>query len=268
MVPGPVSATVCTLVLAWQVFSDTPVAVAANRDEALDRPSEPPERRDWDPAVVAPKDAEADGTWIGYNEHGVFAGITNRWLVDPPAAERSRGLLVRDALACRSAEDAAREVERAVERHSYDGFNLVLADENAAIYVEWDGRLSVDQFQPGVHVVVNVGADGRYAIPAHRPEVGELQGTNADAVRTALQPEPGEAASSWLDRAAAVISDHEYGVCVHGLPDEVDATEAPANANFGTRSSSLVTIGPEGGTYRFADGPPCSNPYRVIEGHL
>ena len=258
----------CTLVLAWQVFADTPVAVAANRDEALDRPSEPPARRDWDPAVVAPRDSEAGGTWIGYNEHGVFVGITNRWLDDRPAAERSRGLLVRDALSCASAEDAAREVERAVERDSYDGFNLVVADERAALYLEWDGRMRVRQFEPGVHVVVNVGADGAYSIPEHRAEVAERQGQNADGVRTALQPEPGEDATDWLDRAADVVSDHEYGVCVHGLPDGVSTDEAPAAADFGTRSSSLVTIGSDGATYRYADGPPCSNPYRAIEGQL
>ncbi len=56
----------CTLVLAWQVFDGTPVAVAANRDERLDRPSQPPQQRHWGSRVVAPADEEADGTWIGY----------------------------------------------------------------------------------------------------------------------------------------------------------------------------------------------------------
>ena len=49
----------CTLVLAWQVFADYPVVVAANRDEALDRPSEPPTRIGEEPGVVAPRDADA-----------------------------------------------------------------------------------------------------------------------------------------------------------------------------------------------------------------
>ncbi|MFB6166008.1 MAG: NRDE family protein [Haloarculaceae archaeon] len=245
----------CTLVLAWQVFADTPIAVAANRDEQLDRPSEPPARIADDPAIVAPRDSEAGGTWIGYNEHGVFAGITNRWTDADLAGERSRGLLVRDALGHETAEDAARFVERRVRDTEYAGFNLVVADANAALLLSWDGQLAVRNFDPGVHVVVNVGADGDYVIPGERPDLGARQAENASAVRTALQPEPGERAGVWLQRAADVISDHEFGVCVH-------------RDRFGTRSSSLLTVGPEGATYRFADGPPCETEYRRVEGQF
>ncbi|WP_335999324.1 NRDE family protein [Halorientalis halophila] len=245
----------CTLVLAWQVFADTPVAVAANRDEQVDRPSEPPQLIDDEPAVVAPLDAEAGGTWIGHNEHGLFAGITNRWTDADLAGDRSRGLLVRDVLRQESAEDAARFVESEVRDHEFDGFNLVVADANAAVYLEWDGQFAVRNFQPGVHVVVNVGADGDVRIPEERAEAGRQQAENAGAVRTALQPEPGERAGEWMERAADVISDHEYGVCVH-------------EDHFGTRSSSLVTIGPEGSRHRFADGPPCETEYRRVESQL
>jgi uncharacterized protein with NRDE domain len=242
---------VCTLTLAWQVFEDAPVVVAANRDEQLGRLSEPPARRDWEAAVVAPKDAEAAGTWIGYNEYGVLVAITNRWTDADLTAGRSRGLLVRDALRHRTAEDAIRDVERELDERSYDGFNLLAADANAAVLVEWDGRRRVRNLDPGVHVVVNVGADGVYSIPSHRPEVGEQQANNADAVRTALQPEPGETSREWMDRAAAVISDHDCGVCVHG-------------DGFGTRSSSLIRIGTEGAAYDFANGPPCETPFEPV----
>jgi len=246
---------VCTLILAWQVFADAPAVVAANRDEVFDRPSNAPHVWDSTPRILAPSDDEAGGTWIGYNEHGVFAAITNRWLDDPPAAQRSRGLLVRDALGAETAEDAARRVEQSLDRNSYDGFNLVLADETAALSVEWDGSLSVTNFEPGVHVVVNVGADGRYRIPEFRAAVGQEQAENADALRTALQPEPGESSDRWLDRAADAIADHEYGVCVHG-------------DGFGTRSSSLVRLAGEQQTYWFADGPPCETEYERVEGQV
>ncbi|WP_424019374.1 NRDE family protein [Halorientalis pallida] len=242
----------CTLVLAWQVFADTPVAVAANRDEMVDRPSEPPQRLDDEPTVIAPRDSEAGGTWIGHNEHGLFVGITNRWTDAELAGERSRGLLTRDALRQEGAEEAARFIESEVREHEFEGFNLVVADENAALLLEWDGQLAVRNFQPGVHVVVNVGADGDWRIPDEKSEDGRKQGENAAAVRTALRPEPGERAGAWIERAADVIADHEYGVCVH-------------RDRFGTRSSSLVTIGPEGSRYRFADGPPCETEYRPVE---
>jgi len=242
---------VCTLTLAWQAFEDAPVVVAANRDERIGRPSEPPARRDWERPVIAPRDSEAGGTWLGYNDAGVFVAITNRWVDSDLTSERSRGLLVRDALRHDSAEDAIRYVERELGERSYDGFNLLAADEAAALLVEWDGLPCVRNLDPGVHVVVNVGADGTYAIPDHRPEVGTQQAANADGVRSALKPEPGEDSRAWLDRAAAVIADHEYGVCVHG-------------DGFGTRSSSLVRIGEESVTYEFADGPPCETDFETV----
>jgi len=242
---------VCTLILAWQVFPDAPVCVAANRDEADDRPSDPPGEYATDPRVVAPRDRTAGGTWLGHNEHGVLAAVTNRWTDVDLAGERSRGRLVADALAASSAEAAARVVEDAVADASYAGFNLVLADERAAVYCEWDGRLRVRNWRPGVHVVVNVGADGDFAVPDHRQKVGERQAVDARRARTALRPEPGETAPAWRDRAAAVLRDHEYAFCVHG-------------DGFGTQSSSLLTLGADGPDWRYADGPPCETAYRPV----
>jgi uncharacterized protein with NRDE domain len=247
---------VCTLTIAWQVFADAPVVVAANRDEALNRPSEPPMHRAGDPGVVAPRDAEAGGTWIGVNDDGVFVGITNRWVAVDGGGERSRGLLVRDALGASSAEAATRLVERAVRDHRYDGFNLVVADADAAMLVEWDGSVRVRPLSPGVHVVVNVGADGGFFEPERRPEMGPEQANNAARVREALRPEPGEAPDAWLDRAAAVLADHDYGVCVH--------RDGP-DGEFGTRSSSLVTVWDDGHVdYQFAPGPPCETAYEPV----
>lgn len=255
----------CTLILAWQVFENAPIVVVANRDEALDRPSEPPAVREWDARVVAPRDREAEGTWIGYNEHGVFAGITNGWLSEPIDGDRSRGLLVRDVLGRETAEEAVRFVERAVADAAYDAFNLVLADDAAALYVEWDGQLRVRNLEPGVHVAVNVGIDGQYSIPSHRTDAGEAQASNADRVWDAVHPSPGEGVDAWIDRTVAVVRDHDYGVCVHREGTDPGTGEAYA---FGTRSSSLIVLGATGPTYRFADGPPCRTEYRPVEGQV
>ena len=243
----------CTFIVAWQVFPDAPVVVAANRDEVFGRASQPPGLYSEEPRIVAPSDAEAGGTWIGYNEHGVVAAITNRWIDADLAAERSRGLLVRDVLRHESAEEAARFIERSAREHEYDGFNLVVLDEAAALLLEWSGHLGIRNFDPGVHIVVNVGADGRFEIPAARPDVGERQAENARRALEDLQPEPGESPGEWHERAAAALCDHDYGFCVHG-------------DGFGTRSSSLIRADRDGTvTYRFADGPPCRTEYEPID---
>ena len=241
----------CTLTLAWQVFPDTPVAVAANRDELLDRPSAPPVRRDWETSVVAPVDESSGGTWLGYNEYGLLVTITNRWDGRTVDDARSRGLLVRDALAHESAEAAVCFVERELDGRAYEGFHLLAVDSRAALLVTFDGTPGVRTLDPGVHVVVNVGANGAYTVPADR-EGGRRQARAAEAVREALRPDPGEDAGSWLDRAGAVLGDHEYDVCVHG-------------EGFGTRSSSLVGLGADGGVrFDYADGPPCATDYEPV----
>ena len=185
--------------------------------------------------IVAPLDERAGGTWIGCNGHGVFAAITNRRA--PVEGVRSRGLLVRDALDRSSASEAARQLERELDRRSYEGFNLVVADAATATLFEWDGSLHVSSFEPGVHVVVNTGADGA--------------AEKATRLRDALWPEPREGPSEWLDRTAAALRDHELGTCVHA-------------DGYGTRSSSLLEIDDACRLrYRFADGPPCETAYRM-----
>jgi uncharacterized protein with NRDE domain len=256
----------CTLTLGWRVFEDAPVAVAANRDERLGRPAEPPAVVDADPAFLAPRDAEAGGTWIGYNEHGVFAAITNRWVDVPGGGERSRGLLVRDVLGAASTHEARATVDDAVASATYDGFNLVVAERGGpstpgdptALYFEWDGDLHVRRLDPGVHVVVNVGIDGEYFRPERDPDRGAEQAAAATRLRDALKPDPDEAAATWQARAAEALGDHDYGVCVHE-PDR----------GFGTRSSSLFTLRADGtADVRFADGPPCETAFRRVEGQL
>jgi hypothetical protein len=266
---------VCTLTLAWRAFGDAPVALAATRDEALDRPSEPPALRRGtdgsgdasgdgggsgggeaaatrgDPArYVAPRDAEAGGTWIGVSAGGLVVAVTNLWLDDDREGDRSRGLLVRDCLTAPSAEAAVRAVERELDERAYDGFNLVLADERAGFLLAYDGGLSVTRLDPGVHVVGNVGGvvngTERFAVPERRREFGGERADSAGRIARALTPEPGESGASWLDRASGVLADHEYGACLHG-----DA--------FGTRSFTRIRTGtdPEMG---YADGPPCETP--------
>ncbi|MFC7186544.1 NRDE family protein [Halorubrum yunnanense] len=248
----------CTLALAWRAFGDAPIALAANRDEALDRPAEPPAVREPDSPdgvrYVAPRDAEAGGTWIGLSEPGVAVAVTNRWLDADREGDRSRGLLVRDCLEADSAEAAVRALERELGSRSYDGFNLVLADEAAAFVLAYDGHLAVTRLDPGVHVVGNVGGvvNGAesFAVPERRREFGAERADSARRIAAELLPEPGEAGAAWLDRASGVLGDHAYGACLHG-------------DGFGTRSFTRVRttgdpeVAPE---FAYADGPPCETP--------
>lgn len=228
----------CTLAVAWQVFSETPVVVAANRDESLGRPSTPPRGYEWSGRrVLAPRDEEAKGTWMGVNDAGVFVGITNRWV--DLEGERSRGRLVRDCLGASTATAARDHVRDALATHQYAGFNLVLADATDAFLLEWNGRLTETALEPGVHVVVND--------PTEQEEKAQFV---ADALTGAT------GVDDFLDRARRVLADHTHDVCVHD--DE---------GNYGTRSSSLVTVGDDV-TWWFADGPPGETPYERVDNQV
>ncbi len=248
----------CVLIIAWRTFPKAPVVVAATRDEALARPFTPPQG--LDPGVVAPQDLDAGGTWIGYNADDLFVGLVNRWAAGL-AAERSRGLLVRDLLRASAAEQAARDVENAVRAQSYAGFNLVVADAEAALVLEWDGHLRVTPLEPGVHVVTNVGTDGRFFVPDWRPSDDpdlrpDRQADRARRLRAHLAPDPSEPADEWADRARKLLGSHEFGMCVHG--DE-----------YGTRSASLIRLELQGNPrYEFAPGPPCETPFTVVESQV
>src|SRR4051812_6070784 len=115
----------CTLIAAVHVFADMPLVIAANRDERTSRPARPPflwpdERR---PRLLAPRDEQAGGSWLGLNDLGLFVGITNRAGVALDPSRRSRGALVMDALRAPSAGDLHARLA-ALDARAYNPFHL------------------------------------------------------------------------------------------------------------------------------------------------
>lgn len=246
----------CTLILAFNEFDNAPIVVAANRDEQKNRPANPPEKISNNPRSIAPRDKKAGGTWIGYNENSVFVGITNRWVTPTIPAERSRGLLVLDALKTPTTKQSVITVVEELVTQAYDGFNFVIADPSTAYVITWDGTMELTELQSGVHVIMNAGFNDNFEIEPSVINREKTQLENAERIRLELQPKEAETPEEWLDRAAIILSDHEYGVCVH-------------ENGYGTRSSSLLTIYEnKPATYRFADGPPCVTEFTPINGHF
>ncbi|MFB6134649.1 MAG: NRDE family protein [Halanaeroarchaeum sp.] len=246
----------CTILFAFQEFSDAPLAVAANRDESPDRPSSPPAVTEGDPSVLAPRDERAGGTWMGINEHRVFAIVANRWTDRSLEATRSRGLLVRDILEADSVGAAVEVVRTETAAEEYAGFSVLVSTPAEARVLIWDGVLREEGVAPGVHVLVNVGYDGAYDVPRSRRDVGEEQADAAERIREVLSPREGETGGGWVERARDVLADHEYGACVH-------------RERYQTVSASTVTVDADGDvTWQYADGPPCSTDHRPVDGQI
>jgi uncharacterized protein with NRDE domain len=234
----------CTLIVLHRCIPGTPLAVGANRDEFFERPTEGPALRKTDfGAIVAPRDLRAGGTWLGLNEHGLFAAVTNRPAAEPDPQRRSRGLLVVDALRARSAEEAIKKLEDlAIE--AYNPFNLLVADREQAHAITYERAPRRVAFGPGPIVIGNADPT---APPT--PKLSRL--------KLQVQRSSGTCVEAPLEALAAICRSHEGGAdsfrdtCVHA-------------GHYGTRSSTLLRLGDafEDCELRHSDGAPCVSEYR------
>lgn len=125
----------CLILLALRVHPDYPLVVAANRDEYFIRPTAAAGFWNDAPDVLAGRDLQAGGTWLGVSRHGRFAAITNfRDGQKPRAGAPSRGALTADYL--RGNEDAGDYLEKLQARVAdYPGFNLLIGDSRRVGYL-------------------------------------------------------------------------------------------------------------------------------------
>jgi hypothetical protein len=230
----------CTLVVAHRCLRNTPLAVAANRDEMLARPASGPRILPGAPRRLAPRDEVGGGTWLGLNEHGLFVGVTNRAGHLPDPTKRSRGLLVLDALQQRDARSLSAALA-SLKPDEYNPFHLLYADADAA-FVTWSdmARVSHQSLEPGVHVVTerSLGADDRgrteMLLGLFRARFGAGQADIATLDELLVQHgPPGEPLA---------------GSCVHA-----DAL------GYGTRSSFLYIAGAQPRA-AWREGHACRNP--------
>ena len=144
----------CLIVIGWQAHRRYPLAVAANRDELFARPTAPLAWWEDSPDLLAGRDLQDGGTWMGITRHGRFAAITNyrdpaRLKPSPP----SRGRLVSDFLAGNETpEEYLRRIEPLAQ--ACNGFNLLVADSNA---LWWYSNMSNERrkLEPGIYGVSN-----------------------------------------------------------------------------------------------------------------
>ena len=115
----------CLIVFAWHKLPGNPLVVAANRDEFHGRPASPAAFWADKPSILAGRDLEAKGTWMGVSRSGRFAAVTNyRGATEPRAAE-SRGALVTRFLEGDEKPDA---YLKGIKASQYSGFNLLVTD--------------------------------------------------------------------------------------------------------------------------------------------
>lgn len=245
----------CTLGLILGRSDRYPTIVAANRDESLTRPARAPHL--WpgrEPRLVAGRDERAGGSWLGVNEHGLVAGLTNLWRgVPPDPSLESRGDIVLGLLAHESLEGASGWLERRDPRATNPFLCVVAGPDGRALFAH-----SEDDLTPHL-----VGA-GIYAF-GNRPPVDRPAKLDRAQLRLREAWEQRKAGTSSAIRTAlqAPLAHHtgartpEESVCVHG-------------ERFGTVSSTILLLGANGVRSRLfhAEGAPCQASFTDLSSEL
>lgn len=152
----------CLLVFAWQIEAETPLLLAANRDEFHRRPTAGAGFWDDTPGLLGGRDLEAGGTWLGIHTSGRFAAVTN--IRDPRAGEarasRSRGELTTNFLSgdLHPIRYLAGVARRAAD---YSPFNLLVSDGETLGYLHGDGTpdSAPRALAPGLYGLSNAALD-------------------------------------------------------------------------------------------------------------
>ncbi len=147
----------CLIVFDWNPGSSLPLRLVANRDEFHARPTRELDFWPDAPGILAGRDEQAGGTWMGLSRSGRLAAITNIRLAEaPPPEPRSRGHLVRDFLL---ADRPATDFIDSIRPHAreYPGFNLLLMSNGELWHYSNHDADTATQMAPGIHGVSNAG---------------------------------------------------------------------------------------------------------------
>ena len=144
----------CLILFAYRYHPRYQLVVAANRDEFFSRATAPMGFWQDNQDLLAGRDLEAGGTWLGVARKGRFAAITN--FRDPAAVKAdapSRGGLVSGFL--QSNQSSWDYLEKlALSADAYNGFNLLVWDNQNLCYYSNENSLP-RTLAPGIYGLSN-----------------------------------------------------------------------------------------------------------------
>jgi len=227
----------CLLAIQYKSVPEAPILVAANREEAYDRPTLVPSIQPGKPRVLSGVDAKAGGTWLGVNQNGLFVGAANRPRVFAPAAPKSRGLLCRDLLRANSARQAIDMAMEELTSNNYDGVNFIIADYESGWAVHGGDDPHVMELIEGLNIISNF-------------DLNDLRDERQKLARRLLTLQTLDSAVKFLAVASKAFArppaaPERPGMVVKGK-------------ERGTVSSTLIALGkkPRDAIYQYANGSP------------
>lgn len=184
-----------------------------NRDEKRDRPPArgPQIVKSGTHRFIAPIDGKAGGAWLAANEAGLTVGVLNYYdgqAGPPPAAPRSRGLLVLDQMRLATAS-AVRDALCGAALDCYPAFVLLAFDPREGWCIHWDGQVArATALDPSARPISTSSFDTVEVLRERRARYGKLVGggePSADALQRFHRDTipRGGAYSVWMERPDA-----------------------------------------------------------------
>lgn len=239
----------CLIVFSYKQHPDYDLIFAANRDEFYGRPTRKAEFWDEHPSVLAGKDLEAGGTWMGITTQGYFSAVTN--YRDPDMVKDnppSRGHLVLDYLKKeKDPEEYLKQVHSKAD--AYSGFNLLTGTMEKLMYYS-NRQKDIARLEPGLYGLSN------HLLDTPWPKVRQAKSDLDQLIRQG-EIEPSKLYSILTNDRVADDSE----LPDTGIPKELERAISPAfirTETYGTRSSTVLLVDKNGHvTYeerRYKDG--------------
>ncbi|MEH7375910.1 NRDE family protein [Neobacillus drentensis] len=224
----------CLIVFAYRVHPVYKLLVAANRDEFYGRPTTPAHYWEERPDILAGRDLEKMGTWMGVTTSGRFAALTNyRDPKEVTEGKRSRGELVADALKHKgNIKDYMQSLVK--KKDLYPGYNL-LAGVGTELYYYSNKGQELLKVEPGIYGVSN------HLLNTEWPKVQK----GKEGMSKIINGEQGELVECLLsvlqnaDQAPDELLPHT------GVSLEWERMLSPLfikSGNYGTRSSTVMLM--------------------------
>jgi uncharacterized protein with NRDE domain len=187
-------------------------------------------------------DKQANGTWLGVNQNGLFVGLGNRKKEMPTFISRSRGLLCLDMLRCESARQALDLCMEELNTGKYQGANFIFADAETGWAVHAGNDINAVPLREGLNLIadrdVNDENDPRIEMASR---LLTLQMLDSPVKFLAIASKVFARAPSPPGRPSIVIREKEHG----------------------TVSSTLISLGtkPRDAIYQYAAAAPDQSRY-------
>jgi uncharacterized protein with NRDE domain len=226
----------CLILFSWKNHPDYELIIAANRDEFYSRKTAKADFWQDHPEVLAGRDLQAGGTWMGITKSGRFTAITNyRDAQLKKKNTRSRGFLTRDYLVEELSPPEYLELV-GKDRDKYLGFNLLVGNQKELWYYN-NISDEIIELKPGNYTLSNAFLNTSW------PKTDSGRVLFESKLKNRIEEE------EFFDMLKTRTKSEDENLPKTGVPIEWERAISPIfikTESYGTCSSSLLRVGSNG----------------------